>query len=128
MPSFTLIFSVMLGGALGALGRYLTSIGIGGLLAESRLEAYPVATFGVNILGSFLLALLFFSNHELPPAVRTALGVGFLGALTTFSTFGLETFYFIDEGRWLAALSYSLGSLGFGLGAIGLGRWVALSF
>ena len=73
-----------------------------------------------------LLAFLLFGNSALSPELKTALGTGFLGALTTFSTFELETFRLFDKGRWVVALIYSLGSLLVGLGAVLLGRWAAL--
>lgn len=116
-----MIVGVMVGGALGALCRYLA-----GLVLTS--SSFPVATFSVNLIGSFLLALLLFSSAQLSPTLKTAIGTGFLGALTTFSTFEVETFQLLEGGRWSAALIYSLGSFLGGLGAVFLGRWVALQF
>lgn len=115
------ILGVMLGGALGALCRYLASLALVG-------SSFPLATFSVNIAGSFLLSLLLFSNlPNLSPELKTAIGTGFLGALTTFSTFEVETFNLFDKGQWLLGLSYSLGSFIVGLLAVLLGRWVALT-
>ena len=119
------VLGVMVGGALGALCRYLVALAFQG---GSGVFAFPAATFTVNIVGSFLLAFLLFSSAALSPELKTALGTGFLGALTTFSTFELETLRLFDEGRWAVALAYSLGSLSVGLGAVLLGRWAALQF
>lgn len=119
----TVILGVMVGGALGALCRYLVNTAFVG----SGFNL-PVATFSVNIVGSFLLSLLLFSSlPNLSTELKTAIGTGFLGALTTFSTFEVETFQLFDKGQWLLGLSYSVGSFVIGLLAVLLGRWVALS-
>ena len=118
--------AVMAGGALGALTRYATSLYFTQYKA-SGFFAYPVATLCVNVLGCFLLSLLVFSNSsQLSPTVRLALGTGFLGALTTFSTFELELFQIGDLLGWLQALAYFLVSVGLGFSAILLGRWLGL--
>lgn len=118
-----MILGVMVGGALGALCRYLVNVAF----LSAGWTAFPLATFAVNIVGSFLLSLLFFNTaFALPPGLRTAIGTGFLGALTTFSTFELETFTLLDKGQWLIAVLYSLGSITVGLLAVLLGRWAAL--
>ena len=115
-----MILGVMAGGALGALCRYLVNLGFQGS------GVFPVATFTVNIVGSFLLSFLLFNTAlTLPTELKTAIGTGFLGALTTFSTFELETFTLFDKGQWLVAVLYSLGSLATGLTAVLLGRWAA---
>ena len=115
-----MILGVMAGGALGAVCRYLVNVSFQGS------SVFPVATFTVNILGSFLLSFLLFNTAlALPTELKTAVGTGFLGALTTFSTFELETFALFDKGLWHVALFYSLGSLAAGLLAVLLGRWVA---
>ncbi len=117
------MFGVMVGGALGALCRYLANAAFLG----AGSSAFPLATFTVNIVGSFLLSFLLFNTAvALPAELKTAIGTGFLGALTTFSTFELETFSLLDKGQWLIAALYSLGSVGVGLLAVLLGRWAAL--
>lgn len=114
----------MAGGALGALCRYLVNLSFQGSFQGS--SAYPAATFTVNIVGSFLLSFLLFNTAlTLPTELKTAVGTGFLGALTTFSTFELETFTLFDRGRWPLALLYSFGSVAVGLAAVLLGRWAA---
>ena len=116
--------AVMLGGALGALARYATSAYFSQF--KSGLYTYPVATLSVNVVGCFLLSLLVFSTlSNVSPTLKLALGTGFLGALTTFSTFEVETLQLTELG-WLAALGYVLVSVGLGFGAVLLGRWLAL--
>jgi fluoride ion exporter CrcB/FEX len=70
---------VVLAGAGGVLLRYGISTGFHG-------DALPWATIAINVVGSFLLGLLVVA-HWASPQTRTALGVGFLGGFTTFSTF-----------------------------------------
>jgi CrcB protein len=84
----------------------------------------------INLSGSFALGLLLTLIVERwPPTrfVRPFAAVGFLGAYTTFSTFGVEADQLISAGRLTVALSYVLGSLVGGLAAvylgIALGRW-----
>ncbi len=76
------VAAVAAGGALGATGRY----GVGRLLAD---YPGPYATLAVNVLGSFALGLVVFGGAESTAALL--LGVGFCGAFTTFSSFGVQT-------------------------------------
>ena len=103
-----MIWGVMLGGALGALCRYGINLAVQ-MIFQNKLM-FPWATFGINVLGSFVLAFLFFSNYiQLPNVWRVAIGTGFLGAFTTFSTFELETLQLVESGKPLLALLYVLG-------------------
>lgn len=110
-------------GALGALTRYAVGVwlsGIGG--------SFPLATFVVNIAGCFLLGFLFFaptSFGSLSPEMRTAIATGFLGALTTFSTFSVESFDLIGKGNVGMAIINLAGSIVVGLLAVWLGQCAA---
>jgi len=78
------------GGFVGAVLRY----GISGWVQRSTTSTFPYGTLAVNILGSFLLGVVLYLVQErgvLPPAWRSAVAIGMLGALTTFSTFSYET-------------------------------------
>jgi len=91
------ILAIAGGGALGALGRFWMSSGVYRLLGREL----PWGTLVVNILGSFLMGLLFvlfIERSTARPELRAAVLVGFLGAFTTFSTFSLETLVLIEEG------------------------------
>mgnify|MGYP002662630568 FL=1 len=86
---------VMLGGSLGAASRYAVSL----LTARLFGPQFPYGTMVVNLAGCFLIGLLFAladRSRLLTPDVRLLLITGYLGALTTFSTFSLET---VNAGR-----------------------------
>lgn len=117
----------MLGGALGALARYLSHLLFQLLLKGSPFAAYPFSTFTVNILGSFVLSFLFFANYfGLPNTMKLAIGTGFIGAFTTFSTFELETLQLVQKGEYALAIFYVVGSVLFGFLAVLLGRYLGL--
>lgn len=86
---------VMLGGSLGAASRY----GIGLVTAKLLGTNFPWGTLTVNLSGCFIVGLLFAladRSHLLTADVRLFLITGYLGALTTFSSFSLET---VNAGR-----------------------------
>lgn len=98
-----LIFYIALFGALGCLSRYYLS----GWVYNMFGSGFPYGTFAVNISGAFIIGLIMeFSRYsELFPAdLRTGLTIGFLGGLTTFSTFSYETFRLLEDGEFFFAL------------------------
>lgn len=92
-----------LAGALGTLTRYLV-----GVWAGQRFgPAFPWGTFFVNVAGCFLIGLVMHVALHVatfPPTLRLALTTGFLGGLTTYSSFNYETLKLIQEGALRAAL------------------------
>jgi len=91
-------------GAAGCLSRYYLSAWVYGLLGRD----FPYGTFVVNILGAFIIGFLMefgIRSILVPPTLRVGLTVGFLGGLTTFSTFSYETFRLIEEGELLVAFT-----------------------
>lgn len=102
--------AIACGGAAGALCRYwLTS-----LAEHHNTSTFPVGTFVVNVLGSLLIGVLFILVSEkiqLAANLRPLLMIGFLGALTTFSTFSLDALLLIQEGYLGTAIAYILGSV-----------------
>ncbi|HSM06455.1 MAG TPA: fluoride efflux transporter CrcB [Longimicrobiales bacterium] len=122
MSGATLV-AVGVGGALGATARYLVAGGLQGMLGD----AFPWGTLGVNVSGSFLLGLLFaaVARGSIPPEFQALLAVGILGSFTTFSAFSLETLALIQEGAWVRAATYALGSLALGLAAVAAGMALA---
>lgn len=97
------IVSVCAGASLGALLRWL----LAGRY-NPRFPALPLGTLAANLLGGYLigLALAYFASRpELPPQVRLFVVTGFLGALTTFSTFSAEVVTQLQNGHWPWALA-----------------------
>ncbi len=115
---------IALGGALGALGRYFLSTWV---YSKSDF-IFPWGTFAVNILGCFILGMVYIWGTEklaIGSNMRAFLAVGLLGAFTTFSTFSLETVNIIKDGEIKIALLNTAGSLVFGLLAVWLGTVIA---
>jgi CrcB protein len=110
---------VCLGAAVGAPGRYLVDRAI-----QARHDTLmPWGTMLVNVAGSLILGLLtgLSISREVPDAVALTLGTGLCGALTTYSTFGYETFRLFEDGARLYALLNVGVSLVAGLGSAIIG-------
>lgn len=119
-------WAVALGGACGAVARYLGVAWVSAHLGR----AFPWGTLSVNVLGCFLLGFLFVWLVEFlktAPHWQAVCMTGFVGAFTTFSTFALESLQLAQHQGWSFALLYMGTSLILGLGSlalgIGLGRW-----
>jgi len=110
----------MVGGALGALARYLLSTKV----TEKFGNAFPYGTLSVNVIGSFamgLLAILLVERFALDPLVKLGVFVGFLGAFTTFSTFSMDTLNLFEQGNNVRAISNMLISVILSIFAVWLG-------
>ena len=101
-------FAVGIGGFFGAITRYELS------QTMPPFNDFPYITLCINSIGCFFLAWLFTKYMKRSPLVL-AIGTGFLGAFTTFSTFSLETLLLVEQGKWLLAGSYIASSVGGGL-------------
>ena len=96
-----IILFIGLGGFFGAISRYFISL----FLQNSITQSFPIGTLGVNILGSFLIGFLaLYFEHISSPYYKVMVVTGFLGALTTFSTFSFESVMLIEKGYFLKAL------------------------
>lgn len=116
------VLAIAGGGALGALARFWMSAELYRLFGRG----FPWGTLAVNVLGSFLMGLLFVLFLErlaAGPEVRSAVLVGFLGAFTTFSTFSLETLNLVESG-YLARAFINMGA---SLVACLLACWLGLA-
>jgi len=110
---------VAIAGAIGAVIRYRIGVTVG-------VRAFPWATLGINLSGCFVLALVLAGPgaSRWSPTTVSAVAVGLLGAYTTFSTFGYETFTMLRTDRVAAAMAYAAMSLVGGLAATAAG-WAA---
>jgi CrcB protein len=119
-------FAVGIGASLGAVMRWLLGIALNPIL-----PALPLGTLASNLVGGLImgLALGFFAHYEtLPIAWRLAITTGFLGGLTTFSTFSGETvtLFLRQQYGWTAAIiaAHLAGSLLLTLAGIGIARMI----
>ena len=113
---------VALGGAFGALARWAVS---GWMARATHAAAFPWGTLVINATGAFALGLLMSAGATGPflvaPRVRVFVGVGFLGAYTTFSTFTYETIEALRAGDAAVAFGNVAASIAAGLAACWLG-------
>jgi CrcB protein len=111
---------ISLGGVLGANARYFVSVWAAGRIGV----AFPYGTFLINSSGSFVIGLvltLLADQFENNPEARFLIATGFLGAYTTFSTFGYETIALVRRGAYRPAFANALGSAVVGVAGAGLG-------
>ena len=108
---------VGLGGSIGSMVRYAVS-----LLTNSKL--FPYATLSVNIIGSFIIGIVFalsIKEAGLSNNWRLFLATGICGGFTTFSAFSLENMGLLQSGRIGIALTYIILSIVLGIAATFLG-------
>ncbi len=117
----TSFLAIGLGATLGAWLRWGLGLGLNPLF-----PTVPQGTLAANLLGGYLvgLAIAFFSQHPaLPPEWRLFAITGFLGGLTTFSTFSAEVFTLISRGQLAWALAAASVHLLGSLACTALGVW-----
>ncbi|HUS12328.1 MAG TPA: fluoride efflux transporter CrcB [Pyrinomonadaceae bacterium] len=105
------LFLIGLAGFIGTLARY----GLSGVIAKRYGETFPLGTLAVNLIGCFLVGLLFYLMQErflVNQNVRTIILNGLLGGFTTFSSLGLQTFTLLQDGEFgLAAANLGVSNL-----------------
>ena len=112
---------VGLGGFCGAVGRWVLS----GWVQRLAGASFPLGTWAVNVAGCLALgALMGLADTRLAftPEARLFLGIGVLGSMTTFSTFGYETVELLRGGELALGLANVAGNVVVGCGAVVLGR------
>lgn len=116
-------FAVAIGGALGSMARYALSAWI----FDVSSHKFPYATLTVNVIGSFVMGILFVIIVEkaaLPAEMRSLLMIGFLGAFTTFSAFSLDALGLWQNGHVFLSLVYMLATVVLCLVAISAAIWL----
>ena len=116
-----------MGGFFGAILRYAVGGAIQGL---SKSALFPIGTLGVNVIGCLLIGFLSYLveyRSMLSVEIRVFLMIGLLGAFTTYSTFGNETFELMRESSYLPALINVGAHLLLGLTAVWLGRAIGFA-
>ncbi|UPQ87957.1 fluoride efflux transporter CrcB [Vibrio sinaloensis] len=100
MSQLSILGFIAIGGAFGACSRYLISE----LCIVLLGRGFPYGTLTVNVVGSLIMGLLIaaFENGQLSTEPwRQIIGLGFLGALTTFSTFSMDNVLLMQQGAFL---------------------------
>ena len=98
----TQIFYIALFGALGCLSRYFLS----GWVYNIFGSGFPYGTLAVNATGAYIIGLIMefsIGSNLISQSLRVGITIGFLGGLTTFSTFSYETFRLLEDGEFLIA-------------------------
>jgi CrcB protein len=122
MIQFLLVF---IGGGLGSVARHGVNVGT----ARAFSGAFPLATFIVNVVGSFVMGLLaawfaFRADMAGSQHLRLLLTTGFLGGFTTFSTFSLDAAFLIERDAYATAAAYVVLSVVLGLLGLFAGLWL----
>ncbi len=105
-PLWAVLLAVGAGAAVGAWLRWALSYWL-----NPRLASLPLGTLSANLVGGYLIgvAVAVFALHPaLPPTWRLVIVTGFLGGLTTFSTFSAESVALLQAGQWSAALLHTV--------------------
>lgn len=128
MKHLPIIAAIALGGAIGAVARWAISMGVtkasGGMM-------FPLGTLVVNLFGCVAIGFcyIYFQQRGTPPMHRGFISVGLIGALTTFSTYTIESLDLVEKGLYSYAFFNVVGSVVLGLAAaiigIVLGKLVA---
>lgn len=120
-----IILAIAVGGALGAVSRF----GVQALMLRLFGAGFPVGTLAVNVVGSLLMGFLahWFISRGVSPEWRNLVLVGFLGALTTFSTFSLDAVALYERGEMGLAALYVIASVVLSIGALFAGLAISRS-
>lgn len=122
-------FWIAIGSALGGVARHWT----GDLAARWLGIGFPWGTLFVNVIGSFIIGLVFTltgpqGRIDAGASVKAFVMVGLCGGYTTFSAFSLQTLALMQDGAWLRAGANAVGSVVLCLAAVWLGALAGLAF
>jgi CrcB protein len=100
--------------ALFCAGGGLTRYYLSGWVYNQLGRAFPYGTFAVNVIGAYFIGVIMelgLRSTMISDTLRIGLTVGFMGGLTTFSTFSYETFKLLEDGQFLIAFANVLASV-----------------
>ena len=120
----SVVVSVAVGGAFGAISRY----GLDRVIEQRTESSFPWSTFVINVSGCLLVGFLIAAivdRRSAPEWLRAGLVVGFCGGYTTFSTFGQETLDLIEANESIVAVLYATASVAVGVLAVLAGARLA---
>ncbi len=123
-PAVRAPIAISLGAIAGALSRYYLTL----WCTHQWGADFPYGTFVINLSGCFwmgFIATLALDVTLISPELRLLLTTGFLGAYTTFSTYGLDTVNLLRMQHWAISGGYWLGSAALGIGCVQLGALLA---
>jgi fluoride exporter len=119
-PNLRLPIAISIGAIAGALGRYYLNLAIGNWWGTT----FPWGILVINISGCWLMGLLYglvtMRVINISTELYIMLTTGFLGAYTTFSTYGLDVIKLLAE-KWIWGIAYAMGSAGLGITSVRLG-------
>ena len=119
------ILIVFLGGGLGSIFRYLIN-----QLIKNPEGQFPINTFLVNMIGSFLIGIIFGylnENNYINNNLILFLVIGFCGGLTTFSSFTYDSYELISFGKFFVLIIYNFLSILIGIALVYFGLWLSKS-
>ena len=120
---FRTLLLIGLGGSIGSMLRYLTSV----VIEKYYASVFPLATLIVNIIGCLLIGIimgLLEKNQLMNSSMKWLFVTGFCGGYTTFSTFGYENITLLQSHHSSLAFLYIAASVIAGLGAVWFGLWL----
>ncbi len=104
------------GSFLGGILRYLTQL----LFSKFFSDSFPLGTLLINIIGSFLIGIIFSLSEKsdiISQEAKIFIAVGICGGFTTFSSFSIENLFLLRDGQYLQMILYSLLSVFLGISA-----------